>query len=330
MNYSRIRSLLGTAVLSSVLSTPAISFAADTYPSKTVRLEVGFAPGGGTDLVARLLAQKLTESLGQSFVVENKSGATGMIAAKGVATAPADGYTLLMGHVNSQAIAPALTTKPPYDPIKDFSPVSYIGYSPNVLVINATTRANTVKELLALAKSKPDGLSFASPGVGSTNHLAGEMLRNETGLKMLHIPYRGSSPAIVDLLAGRIDMNFDVIASVVPYVKSGRTRALAVTGQKRDPDFPDVPTMAELGFKSFNITNWYGIFAPANTPAPVVEKLHAELERVLQLPDVQAQFEKLGVRSNLMSVEQFKRFHADEYAKYREIGKQTGIHLEVK
>ncbi len=302
--------------------------AANSYPVKTVRLEVGFAPGGGTDLVARLLAQKLSQSLGQPFVVENKSGATGMIAAKAVATSPPDGYTLLMGHVNSQAIAPALTVKPPYDVLKDFSPVAYIGYSPNVLVINSKTPAKTVSELIALAKSRPDGLSFASPGVGSTNHLAGEMLRSESGAKMLHIPYRGSSPATVDLLAGRIDLNFDVVASVTPYIQSGRMRALAVTGQKRDPDFPDVPTMTELGYKSFDITNWYGIFAPANTPAAVIDLLHKELAQILQEPDVDAQFRKLGIRRSPMTVEQFKNFHRDEYMKYRDIGKRTGIKLE--
>ena len=328
MNYSRFRSLLGTTVLSLLVSTTATSYAADTYPSKTVTLQVGFAPGGGTDLIARLLAHKLTEALGQSFVVENRPGATGMIASKNVAIAPADGYTLLMGHVNSQAIAPALMTKPPYDPIKDLSPVFYVGYSPNVLVINPNTPAKTVKELLALAKTKPDGLSFASPGVGSTNHLAGEMLRSETGLKMLHVPYKGSSPAIVDLLAGRIDMNFDTISSAESYIKAGRMRALAVTGQQRDSEYPDLPTMNELGYKSFNITNWYGIFAPASTPAPIVDKLHDELARILQEPDVKAQFKKLAVRTNPMSVEEFRRFHADEYEKYREIGKQTGIHLD--
>jgi tripartite-type tricarboxylate transporter receptor subunit TctC len=301
---------------------------ADAFPSRPVRLEVGFAPGGGTDIVARLLAQKLTLMLGQSFLVENKSGATGMIAAKAVAAAPADGYTLLLGHVNSQAIAPALTDHPQYDPVKDFTYVAYIGYSPNVLVINAKTPVKTVAELIALAKSRPGGLTFASPGVGSTNHLAGEMLHIKSGAKLLHVPYRGSGPATVDLLAGRVDLNFDVIASVMPYVNSDRMRALAVTGLKRDPELPAVPTMGELGYKSFDITNWYGLVAPAGVPAAVVGTLHSAIERILQQPDVDTQFEKLGIRRSPMTPEQFQRFDRSQYAKYREFAQRTGIRME--
>lgn len=301
---------------------------AESYPARSVRLEVGFAPGGGTDIVARLLAEKLTKELGQSFVVENRSGATGMIAAKFVAAAPPDGYTLLLGHVNSQAIAPALTNRPPYDPVKDFAPVAYIGYSPNILVINpAATPVDSVAALLALAKSRPKGLSFASPGVGSTNHLAGEMLRIKSGAKLFHVPYRGSGPATVDLLAGRVDMNFDVIASVMPYIKAGKLRALAVTGRKRDPELPDVPTMEELGYKSFNITNWYAIVAPAGTPAPVVNVLHNAIQRTLEMPDVVAQFAKLGIRREAMTIAQFAKFNQDEYAKYRDLAKRTGIRM---
>ncbi|OWT63615.1 hypothetical protein CEY11_04630 [Candidimonas nitroreducens] len=302
---------------------------AGSYPTRAVRLVVGFAPGGGTDIVARLLAEKLTKELGQSIVVENRSGATGMIAAKFVATAPPDGYTLLMGHVNSQAIAPALTDHPPYDPVQDFAPVAYIGYLPNILVINpAATPVDSVAALLALAKTRPNGLSFASPGFGSTNHLAGEMLRFESGAKLFHVPYRGSGPATVDLLAGRVDMNFDVTASVLPYIKAGKLRALAVTGQKRDPELPDVPTMEELGYKSFNITNWYGIVAPAGTPAPIIDILHKAIERVLNTPDVVEQFAKLGIRRVTMTAAQFGKFNQDEYMKYRDFARRTGIRLE--
>ena len=301
---------------------------AQTYPSKPVRLIVGFAPGGGTDIVARLLAQKLTETMGQPFVVENKAGATGMIGAKMVATAPADGYTLLMGHVNSQAIAPALMERPQYDPVKDFAAVAYIGYVPNVLVINSTLPVKTLPELLALAKSRPAGLSFASPGVGSTNHLAGEMLRKETGGNYVHVPYKGSGPAIVDMLAGQIDMNFDAMPSVAPFIKSGRLRALAVTTPERDRELPDVPTMAELGFKSFDIINWYGVVAPAGTPAAVTGSLHGAIQRILSMPDVNSKLAELSVRGETMTVDQFGQFMRTESAKYREIAKRTGVKLE--
>ncbi|MDQ8732187.1 tripartite tricarboxylate transporter substrate binding protein [Bradyrhizobium sp. LHD-71] len=300
---------------------------AQPYPSRFVRIVVGFAPGGGTDIVARLLAQKLSESLGQTFVVENKAGATGTVGAAFVATSPADGHTLLMGHVNSNAIAPALMSRPPYDPVKDFAPVAYIGFVPNVLVVNPETPAKTVAELVALSKSRSNGVSFASPGVGSTNQLAGEMLRIESGGKFLHIPYKGSGPAIVDLLAGHVDMNFDALSSVTAYLKSGQMRALAVTTPQRDPGLPDVPTMAELGFQRLKITNWYGVMAPAGTPPDVLNKLHDEIYRIVQLPDVAQKLAELGLRHEPMSIEQFAQFIRAEAENYREIGKISGVQM---
>ena len=301
---------------------------AQPYPTKPVRMVIGFAPGGGTDIVGRLLAQKLSEALGQPFTVENKPGATGMIGAKQVASAPADGYVLLMGHVNSQAIAPGLMERPLYDPIKDFAPVTYVGFVPNVLVVNNALPVRTVSELVALAKSRPKGLSFASPGVGSTNHLAGEMLRQATGAPLVHVPYKGSSPAIVDLLGGQVDMNFDAMSSITAYLKAGRMRALAVTTPQRDPDLPDVPTMIELGFKTLNVTNWYGVVAPAGTPADVVDKLHGELSRILQTTEVVGKLTELGVRREAMSSEKFGQFIRAEVAKYREVARLTGVRME--
>ena len=301
---------------------------AQPYPTTPVRMVIGFAPGGGTDIVGRLLAQKLSEALGQPFTVENKPGATGMIGAKQVASAPADGYVLLMGHVNSQAIAPGLMERPLYDPIKDFAPVTYVGFVPNVLVVNPALPVRTVSELVALAKSRPKGLSFASPGVGSTNHLAGEMLRQATGAPLVHVPYKGSSPAIVDLLGGQVDMNFDAMSSITAYLKAGRMRALAVTTPQRDPDLPDVPTMIELGFKTLNVTNWYGVVAPAGTPADVVDKLHGELSRILQTTEVVGKLTELGVRREAMSSERFGQFIRAEVAKYREVARLTGVRME--
>lgn len=322
---SKLFTLVAAALLSALGMAPA---QAETYPSKPVRIVVGFAPGGGTDIMARLLAQKLSETMGQPFIVENRAGATGMIGAKLVATSPADGYTLLMGHVNSQAIAPALAERPQYDPIKDFTAVAYVGYVPNVLVVNAQLPVKSVSDLLTLAKSKPNGLSFASPGVGSTNHLAGEMLRKETGGNFLHVPYKGSGPAIVDILGGQVDMNFEAMPSIVSFLKSGRLRALAITTPKRDPELPEVPTMAELGFKTFDITNWYGVVAPAGTPAAVTVPLHQAIQRILAMPDVSRKLTELSVRSQVMTSEQFEQYMRTEVAKYRDIAKRTGVKLE--
>ena len=322
------KTILGTLALCVTLTMQSAEAQAQAYPAKPVRLLVGFAPGGGTDIIARMLAQKLSISLGQQFVVENKAGATGMIAAKQVATAPPDGYTLLMGHVNSQAIAPALMDKPMYDSVKDFAPITYVGYVPNVLVVNPALPAKSVAELIALAKSNSKGLSFASPGVGSTNHLAGEMLKLDSGASFVHVPYKGSGPAIVDLLGGQVDMNFDAMSSIIQYLKAGRMRALAVTTPQRDPDLPDVPSMAELGFTTFAITNWYGVVAPAATPAAIIDKLHGELARILQMPDVTRQLAELGVRREPMSPERFAQFVRSEDAKYRDIAKRTGVRME--
>jgi tripartite-type tricarboxylate transporter receptor subunit TctC len=229
----------------------AATAAGQQYPNRPIRLIVGFPPGGGTDIIARLLGQKLTEAWGQQVIVDNRPGATGMIGANAVAKSPPDGYTLLMGHVNSQAIAPTASPRPLYDPLKDFANVAYIGYVPNVLVVHPSTPARSVKELVALAKARPGELTFASPGVGSTNHLAGEMFKLDTGIDIVHVPYKGSGPAIIDLLAGQIVMNFDAMSSVVNYLHQGKMRALAVTTKARDPQLPNVPALREVGIEGF-------------------------------------------------------------------------------
>ena len=206
--------------------------------------------------------------------------------------------------------------------------MAYIGYMPNVLVVNSILPVKTLPELLALTKSRPAGLSLASPGVGTTNHLAGEMLRKETGGNYVHVPYKGSSPAIVDLLAGQIDINFDAMSSVAPYIKVGRLRPLAVTTPERDPDLPDVPTMTELGFQTFNITNWYGVLAPAGKPQGVTASLHGAIQHILQMPDVSRKLAELGVRGENITPEQLGQFIRSESAKYRDICKRTGVRLE--
>jgi tripartite-type tricarboxylate transporter receptor subunit TctC len=301
---------------------------AQTYPAKAIRMVVGFAPGGGTDLVARVIGAKMTESWGQTVVVDNRAGATGTIGADIVAKSPPDGYTLLMGHVNSHGIAPNLFKKLPYDAQRDFAMTAYVGYVPNVLVIHPSVPAKSVKELIALAKSKPGALSYASSGVGSTQHLAGEMFKLATGADIVHVPYKGSGPAVVDLLAGHVVMNFDTMPPVLPHIRSGRMRALAVTTPKRAGQLPDVPTMIELGFKDVEMTNWYGVMAPAKTPRDIVTRLNAEVNRIVGLPDARAKLEEAGTQLNPMSPEQFSSFLASEIAKYAKLVRDAKISVE--
>jgi tripartite-type tricarboxylate transporter receptor subunit TctC len=301
---------------------------AQQYPAKPIRMVVGFAPGGGTDLVARIIGQKMTESWGQPVLVDNRAGATGTIGADVVAKAPGDGYTLLMGHVNSHGIAPHIFKKLPYDAERDFAMVAYVGYVPNVFVIHPSIPARNVKELIAIAKAQPGSLTYASSGVGSTQHLAGELLTLLAGVKILHVPYKGSGPAVVDLLAGHVSMNFDTMPPVLPHIKSGRLRALALTTPKRSPQLPNVPTMIEVGLKGFDMTNWYGVMAPAKTPRDIVVKLNGEINRIVGLPDAKAKLEEAGTQLDPMSPEQFASFLKSEIAKYAKLVKAANVSLD--
>ena len=310
------------------LALSSIPVAAQQYPSKAIRMVVGFAPGGGTDLVARIIGQKMNESWGQPVLVDNRAGATGTIGADLVAKAPGDGYTLLMGHVNSHGIAPNLFKKLPYDAERDFAMVAYVGYVPNVLVIHPSIPAQNVKDLIAIAKSQPGSLNYASSGVGSTQHLAGELFTLLTGAKIVHVPYKGSGPAVVDLLAGHVSMNFDTMPPVLPHIKSGRMRALALTTPKRSPQLPNVPTMMEVGLKGFDMTNWYGIMAPAKTPRDVVMKVNAEANRIMALPDAKSKLEEAGTQLDPGSPEKFAGFLKSEIAKYAKLVKAANVTLD--
>jgi tripartite-type tricarboxylate transporter receptor subunit TctC len=319
---------IGITIAAAMAALPASIADAQTYPQKTIRVVVGFAPGGGTDIVARIIGAKLSETWGQPVVVDNRAGATGTIGADIVAKSPPDGYTLIMGHVNSHGIAPNLFKKLPYDAQRDFAMVAYVGYVPNVLVVHPSIPARNVKELIAIAKARPGQMSYASSGVGSTQHLAGEMLKLLAGIDILHVPYKGSGPAVVDLIAGHVVMNFDTMPPVLPHIRSGRMRALAVTTPKRAGPLPDVPTMVESGLKGFEMTNWYGVMAPAKTPREVVAKLNGEINKIMGLPEQKAKLEEVGTQLDPISTEQFTKFLASEIAKYAKLVKASGVTIE--
>lgn len=303
--------------------------AQDKFPSKPIKLVVGFPPGGGADAVARLVALHLGESLGQQVIVDNKGGASGFIAGTSVVKAPADGYTLLLGHVNALAIAPPASSKPPYDATKDLTPVGYIGFAPNVLVVNPTvTPVKTLAQLVSAMKAQPGAMTFASPGVGSANQIAGEMFMKATGTSMVHVPYRGSAPAITDLLGGQVTMNFDAMTSVMPYIKEGRMTPLAVTTKERNPQLPDVPTMQELGIKDFDVSIWYAIFGPAGMPQAVTTLLNERLAIVLRKPELKERLHALGVTERILTPAQLGELLKVDVNKYAAVIKQNNIRMD--
>ena len=302
--------------------------AAQAYPSKPVRMIVGFPPGGGTDVVARVISAKLQEWYGQPVLVENRPGATGTIGADAVAKSAPDGYTLIMGHVNSHGIAPNLFPKLPYDAIRDFAAVSYVGYVPNVLAVHPSVQVKSVKELVDLAKANPGKMNYASSGNGSTQHLAGEMFKQLTGTSIVHVPYKGSGDAIKDLLAGTVNMNFDTMPPVLPHIQAGKLRGLAISTPKRLPQLADVPTFEEAGIRGFDVTNWYGVMAPGGTPREIVQKLNADINKAMQVPEVRARLEAVGTQLNEQSAAQFESFMKAEVAKYAKLIKSANIRIE--
>ena len=313
------------ALLAAILPAAAL---AQPWPTHPVKILVGFAPGGGTDVVARLIAQKLQESFGQPFIVENRAGATGTIAADVVAKAAPDGYTLLMGHVNSNAIAPNLFKTLPYDAVADFQPISYVGYVPNILAVYPGVAAKNIAELIALAKSQPGKLSYASSGVGSTQHLAGELFQILTGTKLIHIPYKGSGQAITDLLSGQVAMNFDTMPPVLPHVQAGKIKAFAISTPQRLPQLPDVPTFTEVGITGFDVTNWYGMFAPAKTPKEIVNRLNVEINKAMQDPVTRAKLVEIGTQMGGGTPQDFEAFLRTELAKYAKLVKDAKISID--
>jgi len=268
---------------------------AQTYPARPVRVMVGFAPGGPNDIIARAYSARLAEGLGQPFVVENRTGAAGNLAAEAVARAAPDGHTLMLGSTGTNAVNPSLYAGLPFDPVRDLAPVSVVATSPSALAVHPKVAAQSVRELIALAKAQPGKLTYASAGSGSSQHLSAELFKQAAGVDIVHVPYKGAAPGIIDLLAGQVDMSFAPVANVVPHAKSGKLRLLAVTSASRSEFAPGVPTVAESGVPGFDVTTWYAVFATGGTPAAIVERLNAELGKISRNPKLREQLAGLGI-----------------------------------
>ncbi len=300
---------------------------AQDYPTKPVRLVVGSTPGGGTDISARALAPKLSEYLGQQFIIENRAGATTTIGVNFVARSAPDGYTLLMG-VSSLTINPHILKNVPYDVVKDLAPISLAVVAPNIMVAHPSLPARSVKELIAFAKARPGQLNFAAGGAGSSQHLAIELFLSMTGLKIIHVPYKGQGPALLDVMAGHVSLMMANVISALPQVKNGRLRAIGVTGLKRAAVAPDIPTIAEAGVTGYEVVQWYGVLAPANTPRDIIAKLHAGTVRALQDPAIKERFVSDGGETVGSTPEEFAAVIRADLKKWSKVVKDAGIKLD--
>ena len=326
MTHSRLRRTACALLAGFVLTAPVPGFA-QAGADKPIRIMVGASPGGGTDILARMLADKFGPGLKQTVVVENRPGASNTIAADMTAHAVPDGTTLLLATNTGQSVAPHLL-KLKYDPLKDLQPIGLVAVMPNVLVVSSSTPYRNVRELLAAMADKPGSFKYASSGVGSTQHVGGEAFGLATGTRSTHIPYKGSSQAHVDLISGEVSMMFDSASSAMSQIKAGKLRPLAVAADKRAAELPDVPTLAEQGVKGAEVQTWYGLYVTAGTPRATVDRLSAELTRVLNLPDVQARIKGLGGEINILPVEQFAEMNRAEYERYGKLVRDAGIKAE--
>jgi tripartite-type tricarboxylate transporter receptor subunit TctC len=299
------------------------------YPTRPVRLIVPFTPGGTTDIFARLVGEKLSQSLGQQFVIDNRGGAGGNIGTDAVAKAEPDGYTLVMGTVGTHAINPSLYAKMPYDALTDFAPVAYVAGVPNLMVVSPKkVKATTVQEFIAEAKATPGKFTMASSGNGTSIHLSGELFKQMTGIEMPHVPYRGSGPAVNDLIGGQVDVMFDNLPSSIEHVRGGNLRALAVTSSKRSPAIPDKPTLAEAGLPDFEATSWFALFAPKGTPPEITNKLNQEVRKALETPELQKRFADLGGEIQPMSPDDLMTYVRSEHAKWAKVVKASGAKVD--
>ena len=314
------------AATAATLAVPMVR--AQSLPKGPVRIIVGFPPGGGTDALARVVAQKLQAMWGLSIVIENKAGAAGVIAADFVSKQAPDGNTLLMAHINSHALAPAMGTKLNYDAERDFAPISMVGVTPNILICNADQPAKTVADLVELCKRQPGKISFASAGGGSAQHFALEMFKLQAGIDALHVPYKGSGPALTDLIGGQVNYCFETMTSAAPHIKSGKAIALAQTRLKRAKGFPGVPTMAESGFAGFEATVWYGLMAPARVPAGMTQRMNEDVNKVLAMSDVQEKMDQYGAEDGGGSIEKFASFIKSEQQKWAQVAKAANVKID--
>ncbi|XDF34560.1 tripartite tricarboxylate transporter substrate binding protein [Paracidovorax avenae] len=319
------RGLIAAAAACALL--PGLA-AAQAFPSKPITIIVPFAAGGTTDILARIIAQGMGAELGQSVVVDNRAGAGGNIGGQVAARAPADGYTLFMGTVGTHAINAALYRKMPFDPVKDFAPLTRVANVPNLLVANPAQPFKTVQELIAYAKANPGKINFGSSGSGSSIHLSGELFKSMAKVDMQHVPYKGSAPAVTDLLGNQIAIMFDNMPSAIQHVRSGKLRAIAVTTARRSPELPDVPTIAESGVPGYEATSWFGMFAPAGTPAPVVAQLNATIVKVLAQPDIRKKLAEQGAEAAGETPAQFADFIQKESVKWGRVVKESGASVD--
>jgi tripartite-type tricarboxylate transporter receptor subunit TctC len=314
------------ALVATGLSFAASLSSAQEWPTRPVRIMVGSAPGGGTDAMARAVADRLGPLLKQPVVVENRPGASNTLAADSTAKST-DGHTLVMGVVTAHAIAPHLL-KLNYDNNRDLVPVAFVGAVPNVLVVSNSVPADSVQALIKLAKQEPGKLNYATSGAGSTQHIAAEMFKDATGVDMAHVPYKGSGPALVDLIGGQVQLSFDTLPSVLGQIKSKKIRALAVTTAKRNPQLPEVPTLAEAGVPGVEMSAWYGIYMPASTPKAVQDKVHDAVNQVLAMPETKTRLDAFGAEITPMTQLQFIQFQADEYKRFGDIIKKKNIRID--
>ncbi len=320
---------IGAAVLLGLTVTAnAFAQTADSYPNRSITMVVAFPAAGTTDILARLIGQKLTDKFKQTVVVENRPGAGGNIGTAFVAKAAPDGYTIMMGTIGTQSINPSLYKKMPYDAAKDFAPITRAAMVPNLLVVNKDAPFNTLQEMMAYDKANPGKLTYGSSGNGTTLHLSGELFNLMSGSKITHIPYKGSTPAVADLMGGQISMIFDNMPSVIQQVKSGRLKALAVTSAQRNPQLPEIPTIQEVGVVGYEVWSWFGLLAPAATPKPIVDKLNASIVDIIKQPDVQAKIIELGAVPVPETSAEFGAFIEAETLKWAKVIKEAGIGMD--
>jgi tripartite-type tricarboxylate transporter receptor subunit TctC len=318
------RTFVSSAVAGAAL-VAAPMLKAQTLPNGPIRIVVGFPPGGGTDALARVVGQKLSVMWNQSIIIENKAGAAGVIAADYVSKQASDGNTLLMAHINSHALAPSLVSKLGYVVERDFVPIALVGVTPNLLICNEAQPAKTVKDLVELCKKNPGKISFASAGGGSAQHLALEMFKLRAGIDALHVPYKGSGPALIDLIGGQVNYCFETMTSATPHVKSGKAIAIAQTRTKRAKGHPNVPTMDEAGFTGFDATTWYGLVGPGKLPQAMAKRMNEDINRVMAMPDVMDKFEQYGAEDGGGSTERFAEFIKTEQTKWAKVIKEARV-----